>query len=174
MYEVGVKSLICGYDFGFDAADDFVKVAGREAANLTTHRTTFVPRTEMEELPSIFLEKTKEWRLRFKERFGYWPAWVEVRSYDSVFVLAEAIKRAGSVDREAVREALAGMSSPEKGVVGIAPATYLFHQLEGPEGNHCYYNVPEHLIFQRQDLQGVVNYVIVFPKKYATGNLILP
>lgn len=174
MHEVGVKAILCATDFGFDAADDFVHVAGEEAANLTTHRTTFWPRTEMpEEIPELFTQKTKEWRIRYKERFGTWPGWVAVRTYDSMFVLAEAIKRAGSVDHEAIREALAGMDSPQTGQRGIG-GLYWFRRLTGPEGINSYYNIPVHLIFQRQNLNDVVKYIILYPTEYATGEMILP
>ncbi|EET89259.1 extracellular ligand-binding receptor [Clostridium carboxidivorans P7] len=51
----------------------------------------------------------------YKEKFNKEPDMLSAQSYDSVLVLADAIKRANSTDKEAIRKAL----SATKGFEGV-------------------------------------------------------
>ena len=53
----------------------------------------------------------------FEKKFGNTPNFAAALAYDCVYILADAIKRAGSVDRNAVRDALAS-SKDFKGLAG--------------------------------------------------------
>jgi branched-chain amino acid transport system substrate-binding protein len=69
----------------------------------------------------MFFAKDPEPRIHafatgFEQKYGNSPNFASALSYDCVYILADAIKRAGSVDRSAVRDALAAT----KGFVGMA------------------------------------------------------
>ena len=69
----------------------------------------------------MFFAKDPEPRIHafatsFEKRYGNSPNFASALSYDCVYILADAIKRAGSLDRAAVRDALAAT----KGFSGMA------------------------------------------------------
>jgi branched-chain amino acid transport system substrate-binding protein len=53
--------------------------------------------------------RIKAYVTSFQQKYGAIPNFHAALAYDSIYILAEAIKRAGSVDRNAVRNALAGI-----------------------------------------------------------------
>jgi branched-chain amino acid transport system substrate-binding protein len=59
-----------------------------------------------------FLPELAEWSKRYQAAFGAPPGPSTVEAYDAVNVALDAVKRAGSTDREAVRKAIAATDLP--------------------------------------------------------------
>ncbi|GIE35720.1 branched chain amino acid ABC transporter substrate-binding protein [Actinoplanes italicus] len=59
-------------------------------------------------LVPAFMPELKDWSQRYKAAYGADPGPSSPEAYDAVMVAVDAIKRAGSTDREAVRVALSG------------------------------------------------------------------
>ncbi|MFQ6113617.1 MAG: ABC transporter substrate-binding protein [bacterium] len=79
------------------------------------------PRSELEgvafiaplyEIPGA-IEGLKEWRQRFKTKFGKQPSYVEAYAYDTGRVIVAAYKKSGVVDADTIRSVL-----PFEGIVG--------------------------------------------------------
>ncbi|WP_347551597.1 ABC transporter substrate-binding protein [Pseudalkalibacillus hwajinpoensis] len=62
-------------------------------------------------------EKVQEFVDKYKEEFGNEPDQFAAQAYDALYILADAIERAGSDDRDAIRDALAASEGFE-GVLG--------------------------------------------------------
>ena len=56
--------------------------------------------------PSLMTESGKEFQKAFKDAYGYDPSIYAFWAYDAIRVMADAIGRAGSTDREAITDAL--------------------------------------------------------------------
>lgn len=96
--ESGVTVPLMGAD-GWDSPT-LVDLAGKEALNntfITNHYSAQDPDTKIQEFVTKFKEKYKD---KSPDAFN-------ALGYDSVYLLVDAIKRAGSLDREAVKDALA-------------------------------------------------------------------
>ena len=109
--------------------------------------------------------KTKPFAEAFKKKFGKSPAYTGYTAYDEVYIITDAIKRAGSTD-------------PDKMVAELEKTNY-----EGTIGQVKFYGVPTSsrtgscgpdavngLVFQWQDGKQVT----VWPKKLADGKLKYP
>jgi branched-chain amino acid transport system substrate-binding protein len=59
-------------------------------------------------LVPAFMPELKDWSQRYQAAYGAGPGPSSAEAYDAVMVAVDAIKRAGSTDREAVRVALSG------------------------------------------------------------------
>ncbi|MBI3090755.1 MAG: ABC transporter substrate-binding protein [Candidatus Tectomicrobia bacterium] len=101
--------------------------------------------------------KTKPWYKKYQEKFGSPPdAYVDVRSYDAVYMLKQAVDSVGGFDRAKVAAAL------EKVRWEGAGGAYYFddsHQV----------NWPATVVMQHQN-KGLSR-VIIWPKEHATGQL---
>ena len=98
MKELGMDLPMVGGD-GNDAPEFFT--VGGEAANgfrMTTHYAPDDPR------PAVV-----DFRARYKAKFGEDPRSTAALSYDAVLLYKLAVEKAGKWDKEAIREALAGM-----------------------------------------------------------------
>lgn len=62
--------------------------------------------TQWEPVPALGYPGMKEFIAKFKKRFGYTPNYHAAQGYGVMLILEEAIKRAGSFDRAAIREQL--------------------------------------------------------------------
>jgi branched-chain amino acid transport system substrate-binding protein len=96
--ESGVTVPLMGAD-GWDSPT-LVKLAGKDALNntfITNHYSAQDPDTKIQEFVTKFKEKYKD---KSPDAFN-------ALGYDSVYLLVDAIKRAGSLDREAIKNALA-------------------------------------------------------------------
>jgi branched-chain amino acid transport system substrate-binding protein len=96
--EVGIEAPLMGGD-GWDSAD-LVKLAGAEALNntyYTNHYSFGDPDEKIQNFVKIFKEKND----------GKSPNAFNALGYDSVYLLADAIKRAGSTDSTKIKDALA-------------------------------------------------------------------
>lgn len=95
--EIGIKVPLMGGD-GWDSSD-MVKLAGAEALNNTFY-TNHYSFDDPDEKIQNFVKK-------FKEKYDASPNAFNALGYDSVYLLADAIKRAGSTDSSKIKEALA-------------------------------------------------------------------
>ncbi|NLM46325.1 MAG: ABC transporter substrate-binding protein [Firmicutes bacterium] len=95
--ELGIDVPFLGAD-GWDSPD-LVEVAGPEALNNTFFTNHYSPQD-----PS---EKVQNFVKAYKERYGSIPASFSATAYDAAYLLADAIKRAGSTDTVAITKALA-------------------------------------------------------------------
>lgn len=96
--ESGVTVPLMGAD-GWDSPT-LVDLAGKDALN-----NTFITNHYSAQDPDI---KIQEFVTKFKEKYkDKSPDAFNALGYDSVYLLVDAIKRAGSLDREAVKDALA-------------------------------------------------------------------
>ena len=76
---------------------DFLKGAG-ETAEYTISVTQWTPDAKW--------TGSREWADKFRARFNYEPSYHSVQAYMSLMILADAIERAGSAERTAVRDAI--------------------------------------------------------------------
>ena len=76
---------------------DFLKGAG-DTAEYTISVTQWTPDAKW--------TGSREWADRFRARFNYEPNYHSVQAYMSLVILADAIERAGSTERTAVRDAI--------------------------------------------------------------------
>jgi len=118
------------------------------------------------------LPKTGEFLDKFKKKYGELPEPPAVNSsaYDSVFVLASAIERAGSLDPDKITEALEQTDYP--GVSGRIKFNQdhimVFGEKSADETGVC-------VVFQWQkDKDGNLKRVPVYPEFLAEGKIMLP
>jgi len=95
--ELGIDVPFLGAD-GWDSPV-LVEVAGAEALNNTFFTNHYSPQDPDERVQSFVNA--------YKERYGSVPASFSATAYDAAYLLADAIKRAGSTDPEAITKALA-------------------------------------------------------------------
>lgn len=100
MKEIGLDIPHIGGD-GVDSGD-FFKIAGSAAKGMmiTTHYSPEDPR------PIV-----QDFRTKFKAKFGMDPASTAALSYDAVQLYKMAVEKAGSMDKNKIREALAGLKN---------------------------------------------------------------
>jgi branched-chain amino acid transport system substrate-binding protein len=98
MKELGMDIPHIGGD-GVDS-EDFFKIAGPAATGMmiTTHYSPEDPR------PIV-----QNFRAKFKAKYGMDPASTAALSYDAVQLYKMAVEKAGSLDKQAIRDALAGL-----------------------------------------------------------------
>jgi branched-chain amino acid transport system substrate-binding protein len=94
--EVGIKQPILGGD-GLDS-EDLWKIAGKDVEDSTYFTNHYSP-----DDPD---PKVQGFIAKYKQAYAAVPDALAVLAYDSVFLLADAMKRAGSTDKEAIRVAL--------------------------------------------------------------------
>lgn len=102
--------------FGADGLDngDYIKLAG--PASEGTYLTTPFLADAANEIGKKFIET---FTARYKRDVDY----MSVNAYDAAGILLQAIEKAGA-DRTAVRDYMAGMTTPEKGFTGASGLTY--------------------------------------------------
>jgi branched-subunit amino acid ABC-type transport system permease component/ABC-type branched-subunit amino acid transport system substrate-binding protein len=76
---------------------DFLKGAG-DTAEYTISVTQWTPDAKW--------TGSREWAEKFRARFNYEPSYHSVQAYISLKILADAIERAGSIDRAAIRDSI--------------------------------------------------------------------
>jgi branched-subunit amino acid ABC-type transport system permease component/ABC-type branched-subunit amino acid transport system substrate-binding protein len=76
---------------------DFLKGAG-DTAEYTISVTQWTPDAKW--------TGSREWAENFRARFNYEPSYHSVQSYISLKILADAIERAGTIDRTAIRDSI--------------------------------------------------------------------
>ncbi|MGB8955371.1 MAG: ABC transporter substrate-binding protein, partial [Tumebacillaceae bacterium] len=95
--EMGITAPMMGGD-GWDAPQ-LVEIAGKDALN-----NTFISNHYSSEDPD---PKVKKFVDAFKAKNGSVPDAMAVLGYDATYMMADAIKRAGAVDKEKIKAALA-------------------------------------------------------------------
>lgn len=105
--EMGITAPMMGGD-GWDAPQ-LVEIAGKDALN-----NTFISNHYSSEDPD---PKVKKFVDAFKAKYGSVPDAMAVLGYDATHMMADAIKRAGEVDKEKIKNALADTKNFE-GVTG--------------------------------------------------------
>jgi len=100
--------------FGADGLDDDLMVKNPDAEGLFV-TTPFLPDKAGPQAEK-FIEA-------YKRVYGKDPNWFAANTYDAVGMAAEAIKAVG-MDREKIRDYLAGINSLDKAYVGVAGKTY--------------------------------------------------
>lgn len=58
-------------------------------------------------------ERVVKFREAFKARYGDYPSMMGASTYEGIYIVAEAIKRAGSLDKHKIKEALTNLEMPE-------------------------------------------------------------
>ncbi len=100
----------------------------------------------------------KEWAAQFRARYGYAPDYRAAGSYGAAVILQTAIERAGSLDNDKMREALAGMDVTTLfGRFKVDPATMI--------------QVGHEMVLS-QWLQS--KKVVVYPPQFAEGQPVIP
>lgn len=105
--EMGITAPMMGGD-GWDAPQ-LVEIAGKDNLN-----NTFISNHYTSEDPD---PKVKKFVDAFKSKYGSVPDAMAVLGYDGAYMIADAIKRAGAVDKEKIKDALAATKDFE-GVTG--------------------------------------------------------
>ncbi|MEB3780695.1 MAG: ABC transporter substrate-binding protein [Desulfurococcales archaeon] len=104
--DMGIKARIIGAE-GFDSPK-FIEIAGSAAEGVII--VTDFDRDSQNPM-------VKEFIRRYREKTGIEPDMVAASSFDAVMVLAKAIEKAGSLDREAITNALLALKD-YNGVAG--------------------------------------------------------
>lgn len=105
--EMGIKAPMMGGD-GWDAPQ-LVDIAGKDALN-----NTFISNHYSPEDPD---PKVKKFVDAYKAKYNAVPDAMAVLGYDGIYMIADAVKRAGAIDKEKIKEALAATKDFE-GVTG--------------------------------------------------------
>lgn len=101
----------------------------------------------------------KEFAEEFEKRYGVEPAYHSAETHAALYLVKDVLERAGSLDREAVRQALAETD--------MGPDATIFGPMKFNEKGQ---NAHPMLVTQVQD----GNYVTVWPSEYAAAAPILP
>jgi len=105
----------------------------------------------------------------FQKKYNRPPTGVAMEAYDTLGVLVAAIEHAKSADRKAIIKALETIKW--EGVNG----TYSFPTTKDPAwAYHQFNDVPFHIIQYTEKNQAPSDAAIVFPKKWATTDKLLP
>ncbi|MCP4118817.1 MAG: ABC transporter substrate-binding protein [Desulfobacteraceae bacterium] len=116
-----------------------------------------------------FTEKTDPFIKRFKTKFNREPTFAAMEAYEAVYLVADAIQRAGSTDADAIVSALETTRyTGLRGVISFSmdrePA-YMYHQWPG---------TPSFVIQYTEVDQPYTDALLLWPKEYSDGSLIKP
>lgn len=160
-YEMGVSPSAKTAMFmgGADAAYPEIWQTTGEASKYVIWQTPYSPKAE-------FTELTKPFVKAYSAKFGRDPSYVGLHGYDTVLILADAIKRAGSTDKDAIVKAL-----EETKLLGTR-GEITFPLKNGPD----YHNwLPDLLFLQYTEVnQSADDAEIVFPSNVATSKIVVP
>jgi len=151
-YDAKVPVPIGGIDVKSQDADFFQRVGGKAISEVSTNFVLRAPLTD----------KTVPWWDDFVKLYNRGPVYTASGSYDAVYIYADAIKRAGSADTDAVIKALE--KTDYVGVRGRVQFDNLHEVKDGPGF------VNELFVQWQQDGKRVV----VWPKELAGGPMINP
>jgi len=151
-YDAKVPVPIGGIDVKGQDANFFKRVDGKAISEVSTNFVLRAPLTD----------KTVPWWDNFVKLYNRAPVYTASGSYDAVYIYAEAIKRAGSTDTDAVIKALE--TTDYVGVRGRVQFDELHEVKDGP-------GFVNELFVQWQP-DG--NRVVIWPKELANGKMINP
>jgi len=151
-YDAKVPVPIGGIDVKGQDANFFKRVDGKALSEVSTNFVLRAPLTE----------KTVPWWDSFVKAYDRAPVYTASGAYDAVYIYAEALKRAGSADTEAVIRALEATD-----YVGVRGRVQFDPQHEVKDGPGF---VNELFVQWQQD----GNRVVIWPKSVANGKMINP
>lgn len=151
-YDAKVPVPIGGIDVKGQDANFFKRVDGKAISEVSTNFVLRAPLTD----------KTVPWWDNFVKLYNRAPVYTAGGSYDAVFIYAEAIKRAGSADTDAVIKAL-----EKTDYVGVR-GRVLFDELHEVKDGPGFVN--ELFVQWQQD----GNRVVIWPREIANGKMINP
>jgi branched-chain amino acid transport system substrate-binding protein len=151
-YDAKVPVPIGGIDVKGQDANFFKRVDGKAISEVSTNFVLRAPLTD----------KTVPWWDNFVRLYNRAPVYTAGGSYDAVFIYAEAIKRAGSADTDAVIKAL-----EKTDYVGVR-GRVLFDELHEVKDGPGFVN--ELFVQWQQD----GNRVVIWPREIANGKMINP
>jgi len=106
---------------------------------------------------------TKHFKTGFKKKYNQIPSPQAISNYDTMFVIADAIKRAGTTDGKALIAAL------EKTDIVLGRGRYRFSMSRNPDWAwHQFMEAPVALIQYDKEGQGVDDAPIIWPRDIAT------
>ncbi|MFI5399579.1 MAG: ABC transporter substrate-binding protein [SAR324 cluster bacterium] len=118
---------------------------------------------------SQWSDKAKGFVAAFQKRYDRAPTGVAMEAYDTLGVVVAAIQKAGSADRKDIVKGLEQVS-----YVGVN-STYSFPATKDPAwAYHQEIDVPFHIIQYTAVNQAPSDAAIVYPKKWATTDKLLP
>lgn len=113
--------------------------------------------------------KAKAFVAAFQKKYNRAPTGVAMEAYDTLGVIAAAIRKEGSAERKDIIKGLSQIS-----YVGVN-GTYTFPATKDPAwAYHQFIDVPFHIIQYTASNQAPGDAPIVYPKKWATTSKILP
>lgn len=151
-YDAKVPVPIGGIDVKSQDANFFKRVDGKAISEVSTNLVLRAPLTD----------KTVPWWDNFVKTFGRAPVYTAGGAYDAIYIYADALKRAGSTDTDAVIKALE--ATDFVGVRGRVQFDALHEVKDGPGF------VNELFVQWQQD----GNRVVIWPKAVANGKMINP
>jgi len=151
-YDAKVPVPIGGIDVKAQDANFFKRVDGKAISEVSTNFVLRAPLTE----------KTVGWWDNFVRLYGRAPVYTAGGSYDAVYIYADAVKRAGSTETDAVIKALE--ATDYVGVRGRVQFDAL-HEVKDGAGF-----VNELFVQWQQD----GNRVVIWPREVANGKMINP
>ncbi len=151
-YDAKVPVPIGGIDVKGQDANFFKRVDGKAISEVSTNFVLRAPLTE----------KTVGWWDNFVKLYSRAPVYTAGGSYDAVYIYADAIKRAGSAETDAVIKALE--ATDYVGVRGRVQFDTLHEVRDGPGF------VNELFVQWQQD----GNRVVIWPREVANGKMINP
>jgi ABC-type branched-subunit amino acid transport system substrate-binding protein len=116
--------------------------------------------------------KTKDFIAKFEKEYNRMPTVVCLQAYDGIYVICEAIKRAGSTKGDDIVKALEEMKydgvlgpiefskGPQEGL-----PNYMFHNMKNP---------PDLFIQYAKVKQKSIDAPVIWPSKYATAKYVVP
>lgn len=147
---------------GTDALhEEFWEITG-QSGKYTLTKTGYYPGIK-------FTEKTDPFIKRFRQKFKREPTFAAMEAYEAVYLVADAIQRAGSTDPDAMVTALENTRyTGLRGVIRFSldrePA-YMYHQWPG---------TPSFVIQYTEVDQPYTDALLLWPKEYSNGNLQKP
>jgi branched-chain amino acid transport system substrate-binding protein len=106
--EIGIKAIFSGSVTW--VVPDFLKIAGA-AAEGSTYPSYFET--------TLRTPKAKQFVVSYQKKYGRDPEWMCVYCYDAIYIIADAVRRAKSIEGPAIRDALA----KTKDLEGVCGAT---------------------------------------------------
>jgi len=163
-YEIGlIPEIALAYEVT-GAGDRYTELwpAVGEAGKYLVYFTPYSPRIKLTPLG----EKVRE---MYKEKYGSEPTYIVFNGFDAAWALLKAIEKAGSVDPDAIINALETIElEGTRGIIKFSTAR------DPPYYYHQWIEVPVLTCQYKEVNQPPTESDIIFPPEYATGELVKP
>lgn len=134
----------------------------REAGVYVMTKTTMIKGLELSPKTKPFIEK-------FKSKYGREPTFAAMEAYDSIYVLVEAIKQAGSTDPDAIISTLEKIT-----YTGVLGEISFSTQKEPPMAYHQWLGFHVFVIQYTKTGQSPDDAAIVYPPEFKTSEIQYP